>query len=381
MQLFRLESGTHLTVGDEIKPIQLQDIKKVGGEAILEKDLVNLVVQYPQLINYGDIAQSDEPELLIISRETRTETNKTSDLLALHSDGTLVVVELKRDAKDEKARREELEFQAIRYAAAHSKLSVDDVIRRCSLWLWKNDHQNIVDGYTDDEEAKYRKIAVNKICQHLADSDEDLEESDLPTRIQPSENERIYLVAGDFDEDVTSACAWLRGYGVDISCFRLRPYFIAQTYVLQRERLIPPPELDEFLVGTKDQPVRRASGGSNGGRARSIKPVRMLWGEGDEKEIFECSSWKALLEKSVTKALGAGLPIEKLPMNKRTSDGRIDDLAPDNRPIFLEKYQVYINSKAGASAIESWIGEMRESLGKPRGFISVELADGSVIEP
>lgn len=387
MQMFHLESGSQLKVGDEIMPVQLQKIP-VGDSNLIERDVEDLVVQYPQLLNYGrcDIGSEDTADLLIVSRQTKGTTNKRLDLLALDIEGRLVVVEVKRDAKDAEARREALEFQAIRYAASCAKLTVDRIEGLFAKYLWKKEHQNDASytaaAYTADEEAKYRTQAIKKICQHLSDEDDVVTEADLPEIIKPSEDLRIYLVAGDYDEDVTSACAWLRDNKVDISCFRLRPYLIAKAYVLQRERLIPPPELGDFLVDIKDQGSTNALRKANGGRARSIRPVRILWGPEDHKEISECNSWKALLEKCVSKALEAGLPIEKLPMHKRTTDGRIGDLSPDNdHTIFLEKYQLYIDCYAGRLQIEAWIRNMRESLGKPRGFISVELADGETTQP
>ena len=122
MQIFQLAPNAHLTIQNEIIPIQLQDIK-IGEKKVTEKNLEDLIVEYPHLLNYGDckIDSHDTAEILILSRQTKTTTNKISDLLGLHIDGSLVVIEVKRDIADEKVRREALEFQAIRYAASSPK--------------------------------------------------------------------------------------------------------------------------------------------------------------------------------------------------------------------------------------------------------------------
>src|ERR1035441_7788299 len=98
MQIFQLVPNAQLTIENEIMPIQLQDIK-IGDKKVAEKNLEDLIVEYPHLLNYGDceIESADTAEILIISRQTRTTTNKISDLLGLHVDGSLVIIEVKRD--------------------------------------------------------------------------------------------------------------------------------------------------------------------------------------------------------------------------------------------------------------------------------------------
>jgi len=186
MQIFQIVPDAQLIIQNEIKPIQLQDIK-IGEKKVVEKDLEDLIVEYPHLLNYGDceIASRDTAEILIISRQTRTTTNKISDLLGLHIDGTLVVIEVKRDIADEKGRREALEFQAIRYAASSRKLSLQGIVALFARYLWKCEHTDDDSEYGGEEEAKYRVIAVKKICEHLSDEEVVADEDDLDDIIDP----------------------------------------------------------------------------------------------------------------------------------------------------------------------------------------------------
>jgi len=208
-----------------------------------------------------------------------------------------------------------------------------------------------------------------------------VDEDDLDDIINPREKQRIFLVAADYQEDVTSACAWLREYEIDISCFRLRPYKIGDQYVLQRERLIPPQELDDFMVDTKLHLAKNTGGRGGITRAKSVKPVRMTWGLGDEQIVLDVRSWTAFLETCVSKGLGMGLPIGKLPMKKRTANGEYHDLGEEYvRTIYIEASQLYIDCNASAELIKKWVAAIRGELGKPAGFITVETADGERIE-
>jgi hypothetical protein len=336
MQIFQLVPNAQLTIQSEIMPIQLQDIK-IGDKKVVEKNLEDLIVEYPHLLNYGDceIELCDTAEILIISRQTRTTTNKISDLLGLHIDGSLVIIEVKRDIADEKVRREALEFQAIRYAASSRKLTVQGIVALFARYLWKCDHPDDNSVYVGEEEAKYKAKAVKRICDHLSDEEATVDEDNLDDIINPREKQRIFLVDADYQEDVTSACAWLREYEIDISCFRLRPYKIGDQYVLQRERLIPPQELDDFMVDTKLHTARGGGGVTGITRAKSVKPVRMTWGQGDEQTVLDVVSWTGFLEQCVSKGLGMGLPIEKLPMKKRTVNGEHQDFGAE-KPFFRD---------------------------------------------
>ncbi|WP_245955030.1 hypothetical protein [Paenibacillus flagellatus] len=56
------------------------------------------------------------------------------------------------------------------------------------------------------------------------------------------------LVASDFDPQTLSACAWLVGNQVSISCYKLIPYKLGSQYLLQVEKVLPLPALDDRYV-------------------------------------------------------------------------------------------------------------------------------------
>lgn len=68
----------------------------------------------------------DEQTLLVVGQQVRNASNGISDLTAIDADGNVVLIEIKRDVQDIKARKEPFEFQAIRYAASYAKISTPD---------------------------------------------------------------------------------------------------------------------------------------------------------------------------------------------------------------------------------------------------------------
>ena len=76
-----------------------------------------------------------------------------------------------------------------------------------------------------------------------------------------------------------------------------------------------------------------------------------------------------------------GLPVDKLPMKKRTANGECQDFGAEyDRTIYLEASQLYIDCNASAETIKKWVATIRGELGKPVGFVTVETADGERVE-
>src|SRR5262245_18852896 len=187
MELFALAAATGLSIGNKVKPLKFKEVLANGA---LEKDLEDLIVAQPSLLNWSDTATADYSDLIIISRQPRTLTRKRADLFAISNEGELVVIEIKRDADDERGRREGMEFQAIRYAAASRKMTASAIIDMFSDYLKSTE---VDGGRTPEHDIVYREHAVTKLCEHLADEDQELTELDLQELLDPTEKQKIYL--------------------------------------------------------------------------------------------------------------------------------------------------------------------------------------------
>jgi hypothetical protein len=368
MELFDLRTASGLSLGKKVLPLKFKEVLPQGA---VEQDLEDLIVAFPSLLNWSDVTSFESPDLLIIGRQPRTQTRKRADLFALSTDAELVIIEIKRDAPDEKARREGMEFQAIRYAAASRKMTPDAIIDMFAEYL--RGLAGKTNGQKVEPDAHYRNQAVSILCKHFADEDEELVEEDLEGLLDPKKRQKIYLVAAGYEPDVLSACAWLREHEIDISCFRLRPYRIADQILLERERLIPPPELDDFFVemqASGDVSAPKLPG--SGDRRKSDKPSVMKWSD-DTETKQAVSSWKDALVEGTKQAISLGLPLTALPM-KQSKDGN-DFISPrEVRP------GLHIETNASADLIMQWLSKMLRDRGKAKGYLQITTRGGKAID-
>ncbi len=384
MQLLRIANQSTLKIEGVLDPKRLQQFVVAGGTG-KEKHLEDLILEHPSLLNYtGFVSQSistQSNELLIISRQLTTTRGKRADLLAIHWDGSLVIIEVKRDAEDEAGRSEGMEFQAIRYAAASRKMSVSGVVDTFAAHLRAAAAVSATgtQGIVIEEGDHWRKKAVAMLCKHLEDAEEQLTESDLEKRINPATKQRIYLVAASFSAEAISACAWLREHKIDISCFSLSPYEIAGQLVLGLERIIPPPALDDLMTDSiatpadKAQKAEAASGLTC--RSAGVKPTLLVWSD-DESNPIPIASWKALAEQSVRKAILSDLPHGELPMpTAKTADGM-------HNAVFFDSHDFYADLLGSSTLVQKWVCKILDAL-KTRGkelSARIEIKDGSPIE-
>lgn len=78
-----------------------------------------------------EVVFEESETLLIVGQQVINAARGRSDLVALDENGSVVLIEIKRDVADIRARREPFEFQAIRYAASLAKIAdTDDLVDR-----------------------------------------------------------------------------------------------------------------------------------------------------------------------------------------------------------------------------------------------------------
>lgn len=369
MQLFEVGTDNNLSLEKEVAAAKFKDWS-VGGQPGQEAHIEDLIVRFPGLLNFEafELGISSNDELLIVSRQPISFNRKRADLLAVHRDGSLVVIEIKRDAQDAKSRSESMEFQALRYAAASRKLTASDVVGLFKNYLKKHESGNEAVEMGDDH---WRTEAVKRLGAHLAEEDEKLTEEDLNDIIKPQMKQKIYLVAAGYEGDSTAACAWLREHKIDICAFLLRPYVIAGKPILERERLIPPPELDEFM-GDTFASSKQVSGGEkppSTPKAPSDKPVQLKWSIDDDP--VNVVSWKAFFEHVTRRALSEGMPPQQLPMKWSYDDDsdmlypmRITYPAPlSNGQGTVEESGLYVDQHRASTSIRGAVGKILESWG------------------
>lgn len=177
-------------------------------------DLQEWVLSNPRLLG---------EDLFVVTDEYAgfDRTRERLDILAIDSDGKLVVVELKRSAVGSHA-----DLQAIRYAAYCSTLRLLD-LAEIHVEFRRRRGEEIS---TDEARARIRA--------HIED----------PDFIELDNRPRIILGAEEFPPEITASALWLRDCDIDVRCVRLRPYRIGERLVLEASVLIPLPEAEAFLI-------------------------------------------------------------------------------------------------------------------------------------
>ena len=207
-QLFRIDPETR-----ESESITEVEFAQLGFQE--RRDIQEWVAANPSILG---------EDLLIIGKEFSgfDRTNERLDLLAVDADGTLVVIELKRDHSGSDAH-----WQAIKYASYFRQAKQEDIVRM------------LADYSKESEDA-----AENVLLQHIGADDLGALNND----------QRIILASHRFAPEVTSAALWLNEKVPDanlITCVQLVPYMDSKTEALyvQANAIIPLPMADDYAIG------------------------------------------------------------------------------------------------------------------------------------
>lgn len=184
------------------------------------RDIQEWVAANPGILGEG---------LLIIGKEFGgfDRTDERLDLLAVDADGTLVIIELKRDDTGADAH-----WQAIKYASYLHRATADEIVRMLA-------------EHADMPESD----AADWLLEHLNADDFNALNND----------QRIILASHRFAPEVTSAALWLneKAPGDDlITCVQLTPYRDGEagSLYVQANTIIPVPGVDDYVVGIGDSP-------------------------------------------------------------------------------------------------------------------------------
>ena len=207
-QLFRVNPETR-----ESESIAEVEFAQLGFQE--RRDIQEWIAANPGIL--GD-------DLLIVGKEFSgfDRTNERLDLLAIDPDGTLVIIELKRDDTGSDAH-----WQAIKYASYFRHAQDDSIIRMLA-------------SYKDVSEED----AGGMLLRHLGDDDF----SSL------NHDQRIILASHRFAPEVTSAVLWINEKAPGdnlITCVQLVPYMDSKTEALyvQANTIIPTPGTEDYMVG------------------------------------------------------------------------------------------------------------------------------------
>ncbi|APH04163.1 hypothetical protein [Bacillus weihaiensis] len=216
--------------------------------------------------NIEVLTQEEDYDLMVIGKQVRNNNNKRTDLVALDSNGNVVVIEIKRDEEDMRMRKDNFESQAIRYAASFTKItSVEGLVEKV--------YADYLVRYEHITRESAIETGISRILQFLTKYD---------SFDNFNADQRIILVASSFDTNVLSASAWLLSKSVDISCFEIAPQVIegegGTEYLLEIKKLLPLGSDEDYFTEIISSEQKRPSARkqSKGTRKTFPKLTHML---------------------------------------------------------------------------------------------------------
>jgi len=123
-------------------------------------------------------------------------------------------------------------LQAIRYAAMVSTMTFDQAVNIFGQFL-----------RNEGKEEDSRQTLLD-----FLEWDEESVEED-----QFAQNVRIILASANFSKELTTSVLWLRDWGIDIQCFRLKPYKDQERVLMDIQQIIPLKEAEEYQVQVREK--------------------------------------------------------------------------------------------------------------------------------
>lgn len=186
-------------------------------------------------------------DIKIVGRQVPTEYGWKADLVGLRRNGEIVVVEVKRDQADMRARKEPCEIQAIRYAAGLMEIRTIEDIVNTMYFPFSADRADI----TETDAAIRREILAAEISDYLH------------PRAAINQDQELMLVASGFDAGTISACHWLHQHGLTIACVQVSPFQNEEgKLLLVVDRVFPLESLQELKSRTRTKQGRAEENGT-----------------------------------------------------------------------------------------------------------------------
>jgi hypothetical protein len=216
---------------NELEQLSEEELAKLD---ILETDdLEEWVIEEPRILG---------EDLLVITSQYANfqDLRDRLDILALDSNGKLVVVELKRDRADRTT-----DLQAIKYASYCATLTATDIQRDYqTFWNDRTEGERSPEEVGETFVEFLNQDVVNDI-RYTDDGWANFELDDTP---------RILLLAGSFGPEITSPVMWLiEEFDMDITCTRVQAYQHRNRIILNSQQVIPIPEAEEYLTKRREK--------------------------------------------------------------------------------------------------------------------------------
>lgn len=251
MSLYTVNTAKKILEPLSITPLKEQNLTE-------RYDLQEWLVSHPEALG---------EKLLIIQKEFDgfDGTGERLDLLALDTQGQLVLIENKRDDSGRDA-----VWQALKYASYVAPFTSEDIINVYISYLIKyrpSDPDLDDDAYEPDHIESTASLLIERFLGGNT-------EKDWMSMLNPKATQRIILVAGEFRKEVTNTALWLFERGIKVKCVKVSPYILNGQLLVDIQQIIPVPEASEYMVrlSRKDAEVKTLKEKEN-----SLEKVRIAY--------------------------------------------------------------------------------------------------------
>ena len=172
---------------------------------------------------------------MVVGRQVRDTNNKRNDFLFVDGEGSLVLVEVKRDLADIKSRTEALEFQAIRYAASLATIKTPEELITKTLINYIKKYEGEPEG-----ERTIEEIARKRLFSFFR-------KNNIST-YNFNRKQKIRLISSSYDETTLSACAWLINSGIDMKLIQLTPLELDDIKSIQIDVVLTQNKNEDYYV-------------------------------------------------------------------------------------------------------------------------------------
>jgi len=203
----------------KIKGKKLEKITYTGlkQEGKLEEDLENWVEDDPSILGEN---------LLIIGRQVQIpEVKDKIDLLALDTNGSTVIIEVKRGRI-----KDPVDIQSLRYASYISRWEYNDLENQAQSYFLEKGEEDF------NLNEKYEEFCSSAGIDEVPDLNQD---------------QRIIILGSKVKEKLGSVALWLREHKIDIRIIEVSFFRNAENLLLHPQTIIPIPTAEKFEVGKR----------------------------------------------------------------------------------------------------------------------------------
>ncbi len=197
---------------DQINPVGQTKFSRINK---VEKDLEDWIEGQPEILG---------EKLLIIGRQVLiSEVNDRIDLLAVDSDGNLVIIELKKDNL-----KSPVDVQSLRYASYVSRWDYNDIENQASSYFQNQGNKDF------NFNEKFENFCRNSNMTEIPDLNQD---------------QRIIIVGDKLKEKLGSVALWLLEHSIDIKIVELALFNDKNQIFLSPKVIIPAPTTTKYEIG------------------------------------------------------------------------------------------------------------------------------------